>query len=105
MLKNGRDEGWMEIGRYDTGWRAFNKMIETQMRALGNTVGRVEIMSSRSRPGKVSFAVFTKYTDGPKLPLEYWESQYVEGLQKNRARSRRTSRRASRRTSRRTSRR
>lgn len=99
LVVNGNGDGWIEAGRFDQGWRAFNEMIALQMRSLSNSLGRVEMVPSRSRPGKISYAVFLKFIDGPKQPLDFWESQYVAAVDDARVRSNR--RRSSRRTSRR----
>jgi hypothetical protein len=104
IVKNSGSDGWNEIGRFDTGWRAFNRMIEAQMQSLSNALGRIETVASRSRPGKTSYAVFLKFIDGPKPSLDFLESQYVEayrGLQSNRRRHRTSRRTSRRRTSRR----
>lgn len=99
VTNRNEDDGWHEVGRFDTGWRAFNRMIASQMQALSNTMGRVETLPSRSRPGKISYAVFLKFIDGPKQSLDFLESQYVQAHDSLRANRRRRSSR--RRTSRR----
>lgn len=62
-----RESPWKEMGRYNSAKRAFNELVTMQSMSAARTMGKIEEMASRSRPGQTSFAVFLKYVPGEKV--------------------------------------